>query len=176
MANNKKSYTKKSRKKANKAPVQSAAKIQAQTKEKKFPAKLLGIIGAVVAAVAVIVLSVLLIRSVPKNIKTAVESHISTSFRCDVKSLAKEKTYKPENSEFEKETIYLITRNLESGEDGNPYLDDGHVIVLVRVTTVNGEENIEFAPIKPFKQNEKASYNATLKALKETPADWQAMF
>jgi hypothetical protein len=70
MANNKKSYTKKSRKKANKAPVQSAAKIQAQTKEKKFPAKLLGIIGAVVAAVAVIVLSVLLIRSVPKNIKT----------------------------------------------------------------------------------------------------------
>ena len=176
MANNKKAH-KKTKKSAHRAPVQAAAVTPTEKKAKKIDtAKLLGIIGAVVAAIAVIVATVLLIRSVPKKIKTEVEATVLNSYGYEVRSLEKVKKSKTETSEYDKETIYLLSGDLKSAGDGK-WLDGGSVIALARVTTQNGEENIEVRIVNGFKKTDKTSYNQTLQLLKDAPvADWQARF
>lgn len=145
--------------------------------KKRLSAKTLGIIGGAVAAVVIVTLIVVLVRSVPKAVKAEVTAAIEKSFGYEVDSLNIEKRYKPENSEFEKETIYLISGNIKSsGDINNNKLKNGYMLVLARVTEQNGEEKIEVRPLSPFKENSKEDYNNTLKALKESPADWQARF
>lgn len=144
--------------------------------KKVSSAKKLGIIASAVAAVIVAVLVIVLVRSVPKKIKTEVESAVIKSYLYEVNSLTKEKTFKPEKSEYDKETIYLVSGRLKSTDKERTRLNGGYVIALVSVTSQNGEENIEVSIVNPFKRIERPSFEQTLTELKNAPADWQARF
>ena len=176
MANNKKAHNKKTRKKSHRAPVQATALTPDKKERKKIaPAKLFGIIGGVVGAVAIAVLIFLLVRGVSKDIKNAVSEQVMNSFAYEAESIIKEKKYKPENSEFDKEVYYLVSGNLKTTGEGK-WLDDGKFISIVRVTTLNGEENIEVKIVNVFKKNDKTSFNQTLTELKDYPIRWQERF
>lgn len=154
-----------------------ADKKTTNTKEKKgVPVKIIGIAAAAVAVIAAAVLIIVLVRSVPKAVKAEVEAAVTKSYGYGVESLNTEKKFKPESSEYDSETIYLISGRLTDSLNGGKWLKDGYVLALACATTENGEETVEVRIINAFKENEKESYNQTLKELKEATADWQARF
>lgn len=138
---------------------------EVKKEKKKISPKVFIIIGAVVAALA-IVLFFVFDDGLPKNVKTGIEARIQQQFGCEVDALNSEKKYKVENSEYDKETIYLVSGVLKGAE----FTDGYHVAVLAAVIEVNGEERVVCKTVKM--SPDKEAVQEVIKEKKNDPAAW----
>ena len=125
-------------------------KTQAEEK-KKFSPKVLIIIGAVLAVLA-LVLFLVFDDGMPKDVKTAIEVNVEHHLGCDVKSLKTVKKFKIDDTEYEKETIYIVKGVLKGTEFAEGY----NAVILAAEIEVDGEERVICKLLKWFPDKEKA--------------------
>lgn len=138
---------------------------EVKKEKKKISPKVFIIIGVAVAALAA-VLFLVFDDGLPKNIKTGIEARIQQQFGCEVDSLNSEKKYKVKDSEYDKETIYLVSGVLK----GEKFTDGYHVAVLAAVIEVNGEERVVCKTVKM--SPDKNVVDEAIKEKKNDPAAW----
>lgn len=136
--------------------------------KKKLSPKILIIIGAAVAALA-LALFLIFNDGLPKNVKEGIEATVQTKFGCEIESLKAQKKFKVADSEYDKETIYLVRGVLKGS---NIYADGYTALFLVAEIEDNGEEKVicKIVTMNP----DKAVIKEKINELKKDPASWSA--
>ena len=143
-------------------------KKDSKKEKKKVSPKLFIIIGAAIAALA-LTLFLIFDDGLPKNVKDGAKSTLELQLGCEVSSLKSQKKYKVKNSEYDKETIYLVRGILKSQ---SKYSDGYYVLALVAEIEDGGEEKIV---CKRIAMNpDKEVIKEQIKAYKNDPASWAA--
>lgn len=134
-----------------------------QVKEKKkISPKMLIIIGAALAVLA-LVLFLVFDDGMPKNVKTAIEANVQHQIGCEVDSLKTAKKIKIKDSEYEKEKIYIVSGVL----DGTEFSDDYYAVILAAEIEVDGEERVICKLVKWFP--DKADAKELINEMKKDP-------
>lgn len=136
--------------KNNKNTNKKGNKNQVEEKKKVSP-KVLIIIGA---AIAVLALALFLIFNdgMPKNVKTAIEANVQHQIGCDISSLKTAKKFKIKDTEYDKETIYIIDGVLK----GTEFANGNHAVILAAEIKVDGKERVICKLMESFPEKEEA--------------------
>ena len=155
---------------ANKKDVKKNA-TNKKEKKKVLSPKHIAIIAAAVAVIAV-ALFLIFDDGIPKAVRTEIEASITKQIGdYDIKAVDCEKRYVVENSEHDKETIYLVSGELKkNGKLKN--LDGTYVLVLASVTEDDGVEKITVKNFGLFEEKEALKERINIE--KKRTAEWSA--
>lgn len=134
-----------------------------KAKKKVYP-KIFIIIGAAIAALA-LTLFLIFDDGLPKNVKEGIEANYLHQANGEIVSLKKEKRFKVADSEYDKETSYLVSATLEM-----PYSAKSYVVILAVEIEEDGKELVKSTVFNKFDSKEKAE--ECIKELKKDPASW----
>lgn len=136
--------------------------------KKKVSPKIFIIIGAAIAAL-VLTLFLIFDDGLPKNVKEGIEATVQTKLGCEIDSLKAQKKFRVKDSEYDKETIYLV-KGVLKGTD--KFVDGYSVALLVAVIEDGGEKRVVCKTVAM--DSDKAAIKIKIKELKKTTDTWSA--
>lgn len=141
-------------------------KIKNEKAKKRLSPRVLAVIGAIIAVLA-ITLFLIIDDGLPKNVKESAMSTLELQLGCEVNSFKSQRKYRVKDTEYDKETIYLVRGVLKST---SKYSDGFYVLALVAEIEDGGEERVV---CKRIAMNpDKAVIKEQIEEYKKDPASW----
>lgn len=132
-------------------------------KKNGLSVKLIAIAAA--AIIAVIALVAVFNDSVPGNVKNELEAGINRQLGYSVKAVNCENKYEIEDSDSDKEMMYLVSCKLKDGELGDR-LENHYCLCLVSVAADSGEEKTSCRILGTYE--EKSALDNAIKEYKDS--------